>query len=54
MTKGEIEARQAVVQGGLEKLSMELLQANSTGIQLLTEQALLAKRLEDNDYQDEN
>tara|TARA_R110000751_G_scaffold185278_7_gene291698 strand:+ start:610 stop:774 length:165 start_codon:yes stop_codon:yes gene_type:complete len=54
MTKQEIEARQAVIQGGLDKLGMELIQANSAGIQLLTEQALLTKRLEDNDYQDEN
>jgi hypothetical protein len=53
MTKQEIEARQAVIRGGLDKLGMELLQANSTGIQLLTEQTLLKKRLEDNDYQDE-
>ena len=52
MTKQEIEARQAVVRDGLDKLGMELIQANSAGIQLLTEQALLTKRLADNDYQE--
>ena len=54
MTQDEITTKIDELQTALNQLSQQLIQANGTGIQLLTEQALLTKRLEDNDYQDEN
>ena len=54
MTQDEITTKIDELQTALNQLSQQLIQANSAGIQLLTEQALLKKRLEDNDYQDEN
>ena len=51
MTKEEIVARQAQIQNALNQLGQKLIENSPQGIQLLTEQLLLKKRIEDGDYQ---
>jgi hypothetical protein len=53
MTREDLEKQGAEIQTQLNALGIDLISKNQLGIKLLTQQELVAMRIEDGDYENE-